>query len=277
MILILIKIEKIESLKEKVLLYVSGYLDMEDKKELYSKISAEFKVLRPILNKLNEKYPKRFHGESYLEYCREFDEFYDLVVTEINNNPYNYGETDERGYFTSFFNQYANFMENQSIEIELIPVKMHLSNQLTLDNVRDILNECDLHIHNGSYGAAITMAKTLLEGVFKEIIRTESPELLEVHQDFPVLKKKAFEIIELSTNNEAYDKDLKKLVGNISTIADTVNSIRNKVGIGHEAIDKANLSHALLVVNAAKTVTTFVLQTFDERNKRVRELINEYK
>ncbi|MDC6269269.1 abortive infection family protein [Lysinibacillus fusiformis] len=166
-------------------------------------------------------------------------------------------------------------MENQSIEIELIPVKVHLSNQLMVDNIRETINECDLHIHNGSYGAAITMAKTLLEGVFKEIIRTESPGLLEVHQDFPVLKKKAFEIIELTTNNEAYQKDIKKLVGNISTIADTVNSIRNKVGIGHEAIDKPTISHALLVVNAAKTVTTFVLQIFDERNKRVRELINE--
>lgn len=72
---------------------------------------------------------------------------------------------------------------------------------------------------------------------------------------------------------------------NISTIADTVtsiseayeayNSIRNKVGMGHEAIDKATASQALLVVNSAKTVATFILQTFDERNKKVIESINE--
>lgn len=275
MILILVKIEKIENLKEKVLLYVSGYLDTEDTKELYSKINEEFKALRPILNKLNEKYPKRFHGETYLEYCREFKEFYDLVVIEINNNPYNYGDTDERGYFISFFNQYANFMENQSIEIELIPVKVHLSNQLTLDNVRDTLYECDLYIHNGSYSVAITMAKTLLEGIFKEIIRTETPEYLNEHRKFGDLKKTAFDILEFNTKSEPYKNELKRLVGNVTTVVDTINSIRNEVGIGHPTTEQPDLAQALLVVNSAKTVTTFILQTFDQRNKAVKEQLNE--
>lgn len=116
-------------------------------------------------------------------------------------------------------------------------------------------------------------------------------------------KKKAFDILELTTSSDAYAKDLKKLgenistiadtvtsmsevyeaynselnklIGNVSTTADMVNSIRNKVGMGHEAIDKVTASQALLVVNSAKTVATFILQTFDERNKKVIESINE--
>lgn len=194
-------------------------------------------------------------------------------------------------------------MENQSFEIELIPVEIHLSNQLTIDNVRESLEDCDLHMQNGSYAVAITTAKTVLESVFKEIIRTECPEFLNEHKTFPRIKKKAFDILELTSRSDTYAKDLKKLgenistiadtvtsiseayeaynselnklVGNVSTAADIVNSIRNKVGMGHEAIDKATASQALLVVNSAKTVATFILQTFDERNKKVIESINE--
>lgn len=276
--------------------------DVEYIADLYSKINKEFKGLRLILNQLNKKYPNKFHGESLLEHSREFNEFHKLVVDEISSSPY-YGDASESDYFTSFFNQYANFLENQSFEIELIPVVVHLSNQLTLDNVRESLDACDLHIQNGNYDVAVTTAKTLLESVFKEIIRTECPEFLNEHKTFPRLKKKAFDILELTTNSDAYTKDLKKLgenistitdtvtsiseayevynaelnklVGNVSTTADMVNSIRNKVGMGHEAIDKPTASQALLVVNSAKTVATFILQTFDERNKKVMESINE--
>lgn len=283
-------------------MYISEDLENVDRYELYSKINKEFKRLRPILHKLNEKYQNRFEGQTYLEYTREFDEFYKLVVEEVNSNSY-YGANSESDYFISFFNQYANFLENQSFEIELIPVEVHLSNQLTLDNVRESLDACDLHMQNGSYDVAVTTAKTVLESVFKEIIRTECPEFLNEHKTFPRLKKKAFDILELTTNNDAYTKDLKKmgenistiadtvtsiceayevynaelnkLVGNVSTTADMVNSIRNKVGMGHEAIDKPTASQALLVVNSAKTVATFILQTFDERNKKVMESINE--
>lgn len=266
---ILVKIESIESLKNKILTYVQERMTIGKTEALLAEINSEFKALRPILNKLNERYPRRFHGENYLECCREFSEFHDLVKAEINDSYY--GFADEKSFYISFFNQYANFFENQSIEIELIPVQTSLSEYLTLDVIRGKLDECDLYIHNGTYGAAVTVAKTLLEGVFKEIIRTESPEFLNEHKKFQELRKKTFDILKFNAKNESYNNDLKRLVGNVATIVDTINAIRNKVGIGHPSSEQPNLAQALLVVNAAKTVTTFILQTFDQRNKAVKE------
>ncbi|MEG0577294.1 MAG: abortive infection family protein [Bacilli bacterium] len=265
-VFILVKIESIESLKNKVLTYVQERMTIGKTEALLAEINSEFKTLRPILNKLNEKYPSRFHGGNYIEYSREFSEFHDLVKAEVNDNAY-YGFANEKSFYTSFFNQYANFFENQSIEIELIPVQTPLSDYHTLDVIRGKLDECDLYIHNGTYGAAVTVAKTLLEGVFKEIIRTESPEFLNEHKKFQELRKKAFDILEFNAKNESYNNDLKRLVGNVATIVDTINAIRNEVGIGHPSSEQPNLAQALLVVNAAKTVTTFILQTFDQRNK----------
>lgn len=262
------KVETFENLKRKVLDYHEKGLSIGETKKLLEEINLSFKALRPIMNKLNEKYPNQFTGENYVKYAREFEEFYDLIVEDIELNDNYYNKTDVRGYLINFFNQYANFLENQKYEIELIPIETYLPEILTLDRIRDTLSDCDLLIAKEEYGAAITSAKTLLEGTFKEIILSKDPNALEKHIDFPALKKQAFEILNMSTKNKSYDNDLIKLIGNLSTIADTVNSIRNKVGIGHIGVAKPNQHHALLVVNAAKTVMTFVFHSYDFQSRK---------
>ena len=235
---------------------------------MLKEINEEFKLLRPILTKLNNKYPNKFRGEYHLSYSREFEEFVNYIEQELNNNGYYNDYFDLKEYLILFFNEYANFLENQSFEIELIPIKTYISENLTLDAIRDTLSDCDLLIAKEEYGAAVTMAKTLLEGTFKEIILNNDPDSLEKYTDFPSLKKQAFEILNMSTKNKAYNNDLIKLIGSLSTVADTVNSIRNKVGIGHLSSTKPNAHHALLVVNAAKTIMTFVFQSYDFQSKK---------
>lgn len=221
-----------------------------------------FNECRLMLSKLNQKFPNELEVHEELLNSRTVKEFLEAISYGCE-----YGRFDEHIKIANIFNQYANYLEDRLYEVSIIKVEPYIPEELTFDVIRETLKWCDDNIENGDYGSAITNAKTLIESVFKELLN-EFGQDTERFDSFPTLKKDVFNKLKMSTKNEDYDKSLIKVISGLHTTIDGINSIRNIAGNGHMAKAKPEEHHAVLVVNAAKTVVTFLFQTYEYQNSK---------
>jgi len=113
---------------------------------------------------------------------------------------------------------------------------------------------------------AITMSRTLLETTCKYIL-----DKLQVKYkddgDLPALYNITTKQLNLSPSQHTEDI-VKQVLGGCFSIVQGIGSLRNRISDAHgQGIDKINPyeRHAMLTVNAAGTLATFLLQTFEER------------
>jgi hypothetical protein len=116
----------------------------------------------------------------------------------------------------------------------------------------------------------ITLARTLLETVTKRIIE-ESGESFSEKDDLPKLYFKAAELLKLAPSQHAEDA-IKSILGGATQIVHGLGTLRNRLsdahGRGSRLPVKATARHANLAVNTAGAISTFLVETFLEKDKR---------
>ncbi|MFO0452959.1 MAG: abortive infection family protein [Pseudomonadota bacterium] len=115
---------------------------------------------------------------------------------------------------------------------------------------------------------AITSARTLLESVCKNILDATGVSYDE-GADLPKLYTLAAKQLNLAPAQHS-EQLFKQILGSCQAVVEGLGAIRNRYGDAHgkgKSGTKPAARHAALAVNLAGTMATFLLQTWEERNR----------
>ncbi|MDB5929775.1 MAG: hypothetical protein JWR60_1482 [Polaromonas sp.] len=113
---------------------------------------------------------------------------------------------------------------------------------------------------------AVSAASNILESVFKTYIQDNALEMPQKQDLQPVFKVVRSDLGLEPGNVE--DTDLRNIISGLFQIVDGIGALRTHAGSAHSEGRKGyrlESRHARLAVNAAHTVATFVLETWDKR------------
>ncbi|MBB4826592.1 hypothetical protein HNO89_003852 [Sporosarcina luteola] len=161
------------------------------------------------------------------------------------------------------FNVYIDILEEDRLDVRVIHVKSEIPDHLTFAHIKEDLKKCDKRLSDGDFSGAITSARSLVEGVCNEIIVNITGESLKDKLDLPALFTKVRNELNLNTDNPNLEKPLKQVLSGLINIVNGLAEIRNEHGDAHHRRYEVNMHHALMVINSAKTVVTFLFNTYE--------------
>ena len=139
-----------------------------------------------------------------------------------------------------------------------------VNNQFIIENA----TKCEDRIKSGDFSGDITSAHSLLESVLKYVYKdifSVNPENLNL----PDLYKEVVKKLNIHATSNL-DNGLKKVAGGLNTCVVSISEIRNKSSDGHGGSElkyRVEEHHALLVVNAAKTIAQFLFESHKKQMK----------
>ena len=148
------------------------------------------------------------------------------------------------------------------------PVQKSIDRALSRFSVQGVLYEWERAYEriDADPDAAITSARSLVESVCKHIL----DEMHIAYEENGNLLRPTIEALQLAPDDGS-ESIFKQLLGGCQTIVGSIDGIRNKYSDAHGR-GKHHVSalqrHAELTVNAAGTVTVFLIQTYVESNNR---------
>lgn len=253
-------IEKLEKAKNDIIYSISGvYSDFKNEKQFGLDIK-NFIDVRIIIKRLAKKLEKKL--PSFISESRTLDEAVMTLEFETRSDP-NVDDIMLKRYVNSIFNEYIDYLEDEFIDVHILHVECQVPNDLTYDHIIEFIEKCEYRIESGDYSGAVTSAKSLVEGVCKEIL-VKFPDTENGNKsDLPALFTKVRQKLNLEPRDPKLDKALKEVLSGLIKIVNGIAEIRNTHGDSHIPKYKIDQHHALLVVNSAKTVATFLFNTYE--------------
>jgi hypothetical protein len=132
-------------------------------------------------------------------------------------------------------------------------------NQLFID---EQLKKCDKKLAEADFDGAITNARSLLEAVLADVehdISEEDPPPYD--GDLVKLYRRVQRLLNLEPARKDISDPLKQVLGGLVSIVSGLSALRNKMSDSHVRSYQPSRRHATLVVNSAKTIASFVLET----------------
>lgn len=223
---------------------------------------SDYRKARMKILKLCEE--KDMEIPSVIKDCRSVEEFIQFFVFG-NSNYTSFGEI--MSYISNIFNTFIDYVEMKSIDVKIIHIDCEVPQELSYDHILEDIRKCEERIENGDYSGASTSARSLLEGVCKEIIYNIEGTAIEGSPKLPVLFNTVRKYLSLDPGNKDLQKPLKEVLSGLINVVHGFNEIRNVGGDSHSRIIPLKLHHALLVVNSSKTVVNFLFHTYEyQRN-----------
>lgn len=118
---------------------------------------------------------------------------------------------------------------------------------------------------------AIGSSKELLESVLKTILEDLGQD--DITGDIPALLKQVQQSLSIDPNDETakkLDEKVKRTLSNLGQVVIGVAEIRNLVGTGHGRAESHEIdqNHALLMVNSVGTISTYLINLWQEQKKQ---------
>lgn len=128
--------------------------------------------------------------------------------------------------------------------------------------IEEQLSKCDRKIADSDFDGAITNARSLLEGVLLALEEHVTGIRQDYDGDLPKLFKRVRNLLNLDPSRQDISDALRQLLSGLVSIVNGVSSLRNMMSDSHASSYRPAKHHAKLAVNAAKTVTDFLFETF---------------
>ncbi|WP_394122228.1 abortive infection family protein [Planococcus donghaensis] len=205
----------------------------------------------------------------FLSGCRTVEEFLRKVYIEIDSR------NEMLEVISNAFNPYIFYLEENMYEVEIVKVNVDFPKILTYVGIVRDLDNCDSRIEKGDYSGAITSAKTLVEGVCKELLTILGEDTSNAGEKFPKLVTRTLNTLNLDASNEAFTNQLKEIVNGLNKTIVGLNEVRNTMGDSHSKTFNPSFHHAVLAVNSAKTVTSFLFHTYEYQKEKGTIKINK--
>jgi len=133
------------------------------------------------------------------------------------------------------------------------------------------IEKSERKIKDGDYDGAITNARSLLEAVLRELESRLDENPPKYDGDLPKLYKRVQTALNLSPGRKDIDQSLEQVLSGLTSIVQGLSALSNRMGDRHVRTYKPSRHHALLVVNAAKSLTNFVFDTYEYQNDKSQE------
>ena len=117
-------------------------------------------------------------------------------------------------------------------------------------------------IRDRDYDGAITNARSLLESCLIEIEQKMVHPTQTYDGDLNTLYKRIQKELSLDPSRADLDTPLKQVLSGLASIVSGIAGLSNKMGDRHFRKYKPDKRHAVLTVNAAKTLASFISDTF---------------
>jgi uncharacterized protein YfkK (UPF0435 family) len=195
---------------------------------------------------------------SFVRKNRDLSQFWQFIK-------YKFSTYAERRQF--IWDEFNNLMEYLEEKVES-PISDSIDKELKIFNSEHILTywKKALERKNSDPEGAITISRTLLEGVLKHILDIQNVNYnksADLHEIYKLVTS------ELNLSPEQHDiKIFKQILGGCSAIVNGLGSLRNKHGDAHgkgkEKYYKPSTRHAELSVNLAGAMSLFLIQTLQQ-------------
>lgn len=123
--------------------------------------------------------------------------------------------------------------------------------------------KCDKKLQGGDYDGAITNARSLVEAVLTDVEDRLDAGHPAYDGDLPKLYKRVQKLLNLDPARQDVSDSLRQVLSGLTNIINGLAPLRNKMSDAHVRTSKPARHHAKLAVNAAKTVSDFVLDSFE--------------
>ncbi len=131
------------------------------------------------------------------------------------------------------------------------------------------IQKAETKIKEGDYDGAITNARTLLEAVLKELEVTLDTDSPEYDGDLPKLYKRVQKLLNLEPGRPDIEGPLKQVLSGLISIVGGIAGLSNRMGDRHVRSYNPAKHHAVLVVNAAKTMVNFLFETHQYQKDKI--------
>lgn len=190
---------------------------------------------------------------------REFDKPRDAAVAYLND--YLRFDGFEVALDGEFFG--PRDLSGGAVAFEYPSESARKVNQLYIEQQ---IKKCDRKLSESDYDGAITNARSLLEAVLSEVEHELSPESPPPYDgDVAKLYKRVQRLLNLEPSRTDIAEPLRQVLGGLASVVSGLAALRNKMGDAHVRSYQPARRHAVLVVNAAKTVAAFVVETKEHR------------
>jgi hypothetical protein len=134
--------------------------------------------------------------------------------------------------------------------------------------IQEQLIKCDDKIAAGDFDGAITNARSLVEAIVYELEGRLDSARPAYDGDLPRLYKRLQKLLNLSSERNDISNSLKSVLSGLQSIVSGLAPMRNKMGDAHVRTYRTERHHAKLAVNSAKTLTDFLIDTYEYQQKR---------
>lgn len=123
------------------------------------------------------------------------------------------------------------------------------------------IKKSEKKIKEGDYDGAITNARSLLEAVLTELEKQMDSKAPAYDGDLVKLYRRVQKLLNLEPSRQDINDSLKQVLSGLSSIICGISGLSNRMGDRHVRTYKPSKHHAVLIVNAAKTLTNFLFET----------------
>jgi len=134
---------------------------------------------------------------------------------------------------------------------------------LSNEYVQELAEKCDSKLASGDLEGAITNSRTLLEAVFFELENALVGTRTDFKGDFPRQFKNIAKLLRIDDERPDLDDRFKDVVRGLVQVVNGLAPLRNKLSDGHARVKKPAAHHARVIVNSAKTVALFLVESYN--------------
>jgi len=129
--------------------------------------------------------------------------------------------------------------------------------------IEDQVQKCNDKVFKGDYPGAITNARSLIEAVLRELEGRLNATPPSYDGDLPNLWRRVRKPMGLDAADKVSEA-LRQILGSLTSLVVGIAALRNEMGDAHAPSSLATREYAVLAVNAAKTLTNFLVGIFEE-------------
>ncbi|MFE9076910.1 abortive infection family protein [Bacillus mobilis] len=225
--------------------------------------NEEYREARQMIFRLRKEMEITNVSNDAIKECRDVEEYIRYISFSLE-----LAYQEQFAYISRSFNDYIDYIEENNIDVKIVYVECDVPKELKYTHIMDNIIKCEKRIENGDYAGALTSARSLIEGVCKEILYNITNEEIKDKHDLPKLFDMVRNHLNLDPSNTQLQKSLKGVISGLIKVVQGLNEIRNSGGDSHIPKYNVSLHHALLVVNSAKTVATFLFHTYEYQREK---------
>lgn len=152
-------------------------------------------------------------------------------------------------------------------QVAMLPVTRAVE-VLSLAYVHELEAKIDQRLTAADLDGAITAARTMLEAVLVELEKQLTGTPGDYKGDLPRQFKAVAKRLRIDDERTDLDDNFKQVARGLVQVVNGLAPIRNKMSDGHARERKPELHHARVIVNAAKTFATFLVESYLVQRER---------